>query len=122
MEIFSINDLKLELDLSKGSEVHVVWTGKSNDRHPVKVLGPIFDRISALAQERSGKIAMHFEPLDYLNSSTISALIGFIQRAAELKVPLTITFADSVKWQKLCFDALRIFEKRDGLLNFIPTP
>jgi hypothetical protein len=121
-EAFLANDLKIAVDGPSAGRIHVRWSGKSNDRQPSKVLAPLFERIATLALENGATIAMHFESLEYLNSSTISALIGFLRRVADQNTKMTISYSDSIKWQKLCFEALRMFEKPDGLLRLEPTP
>jgi hypothetical protein len=58
---------------------------------------------------------MHFENLDHFNSSTIAAVIRFIQEARVKAVKLVIVYNQQLKWQKLSFDALRVFAKDDLL-------
>jgi hypothetical protein len=93
------------------------WTGRSNDRQPGKLLAPYFSRVLADAQERKVVIEMHFERLEHFNSSTITAFIQLIQDARQKAVPLTFVYNQSFKWQRLSFDALRVFVKGDGLLD-----
>ena len=93
----------------------LTWRGKSDDRYPDKVLKPFFARVLARAGARGGGVEMHFELLDHFNSSTISSLIRFIQDARQQGVKLVIVYNQALKWQKLSFDALRVFAKDDLL-------
>jgi hypothetical protein len=94
----------------------LTWRGKADDRYPDKVLRPFFAQVLARALERGGGgVAMHFEHLDHFNSSTISTLIRCIQDARQKKVKLVLCYNQALKWQKLSFDALRVFAKDDLL-------
>ena len=93
----------------------LTWRGKSDDRYPDKVLKPYFAQVLARASERGTGVAMHFEQLDHFNSSTISTIIRFIQDARQRGVKLVIVYNQALKWQKLSFDALRVFAKDDLL-------
>ncbi len=65
-------------------------------------------------------VEMHFEKLEHFNSSTIAAIIRFIQDARTKGVRLVIVYNQALKWQKLSFDALRVFAK-DSLLELRST-
>jgi hypothetical protein len=108
-------DLTVEVHRSPGV-LRLVWLGKSNERYPKKVLGPFFDEVFAEVDGTKASVEMRFEALDYLNSSTISTLVGVIRDMRERGIKLAISFDETQKWQKLCFEALRVFEKPDGLL------
>jgi len=115
MEQLVIGDLRIDVRERPGT-ITLEWRGKSNDRYPKKALGPFFENLFVEAQEKKADVEMHFEGLDYLNSSTISTLVGVIRDLRDKKIKLSISFDNQQKWQKLCFDALRVFEKPDGLL------
>ena len=59
--------------------------------------------------DKHASIEMHFEKLDHFNSSTIAAVIRFIQDARQRGVKLIIVYNQALKWQKLSFDAMRVF-------------
>ena len=101
MENLIVGDLRIEaLESGPAAPVQLLWKGKSNDRHPSRV-----------------PVELHFEKLDHFNSSTITALIQLIQDARERNVRLVIVFDKALKWQKLSFDALRVFSRGDDLLQ-----
>jgi len=66
------------------------WRGKSNDRQPGKILRPFFTEVQSIAAA-DGKTK---------------------------NLKLVTVFSGALKWQKLSFEALRIFEKPDGMLTF----
>jgi hypothetical protein len=122
MENLTADDLTIEVTEAEPPEpLCLVWRGKSDDRYPAKILGPYFARVLARAEERKVPVEMHFERLDHFNSSTIAAVIRFIQDARQRGVRLVFVYNQQLKWQKLSFDALRVFAK-DDLLELRPLP
>jgi hypothetical protein len=118
----SAGDLTIEATQADASSpLGLRWSGKSNDRHPGKILGPYFTRMLDRAAGQRVPVELHFETLDYLNSSTITAIIQVIQDARAKAVKLVIVFDPSRRWQKLSFDALRVFVRDDGLMELRPT-
>ncbi len=123
MDNFVVGDLRIEIDpFEKGrtAPLQLQWRGKSNNRDPSKVLAPFFSNVFADASSRQVPVELHFEKLDHFNSSTITAIIQLIQEARGRGIKLVIVYDHALKWQKLSFDALRVFA-RDELLEFRPT-
>jgi hypothetical protein len=98
--------------------IGLLWKGKSNDRDPSKVLGPYFSQMLDLAAGARVPLELRFEALEYLNSSTINAIIGLIQSARDRSVRLVLVFDHRRRWQKFSSDALKVFVHDDGLLEF----
>ena len=118
MENLVAGDLQIDVGQDAiGGPIKLVWKGKSNDRHPGKIFQPFFARILDVAGERGAAIEMHFQQLEHFNSSTITAIIQLIQEARSKGIKLVILFDASLKWQKLSFDALRVFAKGNDLLE-----
>ncbi|ACL02983.1 SiaC family regulatory phosphoprotein [Desulfatibacillum aliphaticivorans] len=118
MENLVFNDLTIEVGEPVSGKIRLDWKGKSNDRQPRKILDPFFVMVCDAAKEMQSAIEMHFEDLEYFNSSTITAIIQLIQDLRNKQVPLEIVYDQTMKWQKLSFDALKIFEKKqEGLLK-----
>jgi hypothetical protein len=115
VENLSAGDLTITVE--EGATLRLEWLGKSNDRQPQKVLEPYFDKCLEAADAKKVALEMHFEKLDYFNSSTISSLIQMIQKARTRSVKLVIQYNAAIRWQKLSFDALRVFTKGDDLLE-----
>lgn len=116
MDDLTAGDLRIAIDQTAPDVVGLRWLGKSNDRHPRTVLGPFLESAAELAAKKSGRIEMHFEDLEHFNSSTITVVIQFLQELRRKQVPLVISYNGTLKWQRLSFDALKIFEKGDELL------
>ena len=109
-------DLRIAV-VEDGKLVRCDWSGRSVEREADLTLRPFFDRLLERVQELGALLEMHFEELDYFNSSTIGTLISFIQKARRQKVHLRMVYAGNIKWQTLSFDALRMFERGDQLFE-----
>jgi hypothetical protein len=98
--------------------IKLTWKGRSGARNPSEFLMPYFRNVLESAAQR-GRVGveMHFEGLEHFNSSTVAALIHLIQDARGRQVPLVFVYDQNLKWQKLSFDAMRVFVKSDGLLQ-----
>jgi hypothetical protein len=116
MENLIVGDLRIEaFETGPAAPVQLLWKGKSNDRHPSKVLAPYFGTVLATAGTRRVPVELHFEKLDHFNSSTITSIIQLIQDSRARGIKLIIVYDQALKWQKLSFDALRVFAKDDLL-------
>lgn len=62
-------------------------------------------------------VEMRFHALEHFNSSTITSVIEFIQDARDKGVRLVIAYNGEINWQRLSFDALRVFTRGDGMLE-----
>jgi hypothetical protein len=108
----------LRVDVSETTtHVRLDWRGKSNARQPEIQLNPFLHDVSAKAQAGKLGIDMHFEELEFFNSSTITVIIQHVKELREKGVRLLVTYDRGQKWQKIFFDALSMFEKADGLLK-----
>lgn len=121
MENLSSGDLRIEVSVDEPtSSVLLYWRGKSNERNPSAVLQPYFSKLLVEVLEKGHSLELHFEELEHFNSSTITAIIQLIQDARSKGLRLMIRFDAKLKWQKLSFDALRVFAK-DGFLELKPV-
>ncbi len=118
MEGLESGDLRVEAAPSTDATGwRLTFLGKSNTQNPGEVLRPYLGRAIDEAATQSGRLELHFERLEYFNSSTIKAIIGFVQEARQRKVAIQLVYDDQLRWQKLSFDALRMFDRGDGLLS-----
>jgi hypothetical protein len=109
-------DLRIEApEDDTAHTVRLTWKGKSNNRHPNEALAPYFREVLAAAGARKQGLELHFEKLEHFNSSTITSIIQLIQDARALGIRLVLVYDSSLKWQKLSFDALRVFARDDML-------
>jgi hypothetical protein len=116
MQSLVVGDLRIEaLENGVPPAVQLLWKGKSNERHPNETLAPYFREVLAAAGNRKVPIELHFEKLEHFNSSTITSIIQLIQDSRARSIKLVLVYDQALKWQKLSFDALRVFAKDDLL-------
>lgn len=109
-------DLRVDVNHSDG-RMRLDWRGKSNARQPELELNPFFVGIAQEAIESKSTIEMHFEDLEFFNSSTITVIIQHVKAFRGKGIKLLLSYDRGQKWQKIFFDALVMFEKSDGLLK-----
>ena len=118
MERLVAGDLTIDVEeIESPPRLRLDWHGKSNDRQPRQTLAPFFARILETAAPRRLLVEMRFERLEHFNSSTISSVIDFIHDASAQTVPVVIGYDARITWQKIAFEALRVFTRGDGLLE-----
>lgn len=103
---------ELSIDSTVGPEgLRLEWRGRSAARDPRAILIPYFEQAIAVARDSGRPVEMHFEGLEYFNSSTIAALIDAIRLGSEHRVPMVMIYRENVRWQRMSFDALRMFTR-----------
>jgi hypothetical protein len=107
MDTIQLGDLAAELDRGNAGTLKVHLSGRSSSREAGKTLAPLFDRVLTEAKAESRVLALHFERLEYFNSSTIAALVQFIRAVQERGIGLTVVYDGKQRWQAMSFDALR---------------
>jgi hypothetical protein len=108
---------ELQIDVSGAKPLKLVFRGKSNHREPDAVLRPLFADILKRVSGQGAALELHFEDLEFFNSSTITSVIHFIKDLRSRKVKTRVTYDASHKWQKVFFDALGMLQKADGFLQ-----
>lgn len=102
-----LGELKITAEREATNLLRVVLTGKSASRDAGREIQPTFERLLSTAKEEGRTLVLHFERLDYFNSSTIAGLVQFIRTAQHGGVGLIVRYDASLKWQAMSFDALR---------------
>jgi hypothetical protein len=110
-------DLVIEINRKAPGLLRLDWRGKSNHSNPEAVLSAFFSNVTRLAVQSRARIEMHFEELEFFNSSTITAIIKYIRELRQRQIALAVSFSANHKWQRIFFDALWIFVKEDGLFT-----
>jgi hypothetical protein len=112
-------ELAIEVEDLADERIVCRWRGRSVERDPGQVLSPYFEQLLEAAHGRRAELEMRFDSLDHFNSSTIAALIRFIQSARGRGVRLVLFYDASLKWQRLSFEALRVLDKNDNLFRLV---
>lgn len=117
----SLTSGELAIDVEHRADESIVctWRGRSVERDPGAVLSPYFEQLLDSAHGRRAALEMRFDSLEHFNSSTIAALIRFIQSARGRGVPLVLFYDARLKWQRLSFEALKVLDKDDKLFQLV---
>ena len=85
--------------------------------NPTRCLRPLFGDILERVNEPDAALELHFEDLEFFNSSTITSVIHFIKDLRRRQVTTRVTYDASRRWQRVFFDALGTIQKTDGFLQ-----
>jgi hypothetical protein len=72
--------------------------------------------VTARAERASFALEMHFETLEFFNSSTISTIIRYL-RALPPQLRVDVFYDPNHAWQKIFFDALWFVERSHKLFR-----
>jgi hypothetical protein len=111
--VFTAGALNIEA-MADPAMITLTWKGQSGDRQPGKLVGRYLSDALEAASTRKVPLEMHFETLQYFNSATITALIQTIREARAKQVRLRIVYG-AAQWQRLSFEALRVFARDEWL-------
>lgn len=118
MRTYQWGDLIIDVRDGSQGELRVDWRGKSNQMQPEKDLRPLFAEL--MLQLKGGRrLELHFEALEFFNSSTIGAVVEYVQELRKRRVPVTMVYDPRRRWQKAFFDALWVFDKGDGMFSVV---
>jgi hypothetical protein len=99
----------------------LVWKGRSTDRQPWRAIMPYATVWLEKALHQGVSLEMYFDALEHMNSSTITAIVQILREAKTRRTKVRIHYDASKRWQKLGFEALRVFETSERLLELVPT-
>lgn len=106
MEDLNAGELQIKCEAPAPSSLALRMRGKSTSREPAKILMPYLTRCLE-AVGKNGTVAVHFEQLDHFNSSTIAAIVQFINAAQDKSTHVELHYDGALRWQALSFDALK---------------
>lgn len=105
MNSFKEQNLEIKPE-NKLNEVLIKWLGRSDLADPSKSLTPYF---SSLVEEMpKKKLILDFAKLEFMNSSTVPAIINLVKILNEKGVATQIVYDASLQWQRSSFNALKI--------------
>jgi hypothetical protein len=102
-----LGELNVKAEREGADRLEVLLGGKSSSRDAGRELQAVFEQLLSAAREERRTLYLHFERLEYFNSSTIAALVQFIRTAQQAGVSVVVRYDGSLKWQAMSFDALR---------------
>ena len=104
----------LQIKVSEDDQlIYTTWQGKSIDRNPSAFITPILIDVFKMSSNTGKDITLDFREIEYMNSSTITPIIKFLERAKRGNTKIKVVYLSSLKWQELIFSALEIFQTDD---------
>lgn len=110
------DDLTVELS-EQGNSVMVAFSGKSVSREPGRFMTPILQEALKRALNGGQRVQLDFRALQYMNSSTVTPAIRFLETVKKGEGAVTVRYDSSLKWQSLSFSALFLFQTSDGRIQ-----
>ena len=117
---FTNDDLTLEI-VDADTSIEIRWFGKSIDREPGNFLNPILSDLLMEGKKKKKRLILEFRDLAYMNSSTIMTISKFLENGNDGNNKITIRYDLERRWQKLSFNALKIFQTQDDTILFEGT-
>lgn len=114
--------LRIEPNHCPAELIRLDWHGRGDQRNPDEALTPFLYELLDLALRDTAAIEMHFETLEHLNASTLAVIVHFLQRTRSHGIRLIFIYRKAVRWQRLSFEALRVFEQVDRLIQVVALP
>jgi hypothetical protein len=111
-QIYVDGPLTLTL-LDAPQEVRLKWEGQSVAREPASFVLPVLNRALEMGSGSRRPVIIDFQQLEYLNSSTITPVIRFLEQARRSNQEVTVVYRKDLKWQALSFTALELFRTPD---------
>jgi hypothetical protein len=116
MPVQTFGDLRLDVREESRGLIRVDWQGKSNLANPESVITPFLADLTLRATRDNASIEMHFESLEFFNSSTITAIIRYLKKLPPT-LRLQVFYDPGHAWQKIFFDALWFVERSNKLFR-----
>ncbi len=101
--------------------VRLAWSGKSTSRYPDRTLTPYLEEVIAEAHRARQSLEIDLSAVEYVNSSTIAAIIRALGSSKLRRVHVVVKYDTSVASQKRNFDALRVLEDPELFISFRST-
>lgn len=113
MKPYSVTKETLRVDVTCNDIIRAHFRGRSALQQPEAVLVPLFDTLIADARKTGFHVHLHFEELEFFNSSTISSLIQCILGMRDKGVRTLIRYDGRQKWQQVFFEGLAMLRGGD---------
>jgi hypothetical protein len=110
---FSVNKEALRIDVTSTSLIRAYFRGRSALEQADTVFVPLFDKLIADARQKGFHVHLHFEELEFFNSSTISSLLRCILAMRDKGVRTMIRYDGRQKWQQAFFEGLAMLRGGD---------
>ena len=106
----AFGNLQIKVSTPERLRTLVEWCGESDAMDPGATLMPY---LVELAQTMRGRIVeLRFDKLKYMNSSTVTPLMQFLQELSGLAENVTVVYRAELQWQATSFRAMRVVARK----------
>lgn len=85
-------------------DLTIEWLGASTGRDPKSIIDPFFE--DALQKFNGKRVIIDFADLEYINSTTIPAIMRLVRKLSNLELETQVFYNTSYRWQVVSFRAL----------------
>lgn len=111
MDDFRYDNLQIIVEAEDGA-VRLRWRGSSDARNPAANLEPY---LYALLEEPSFKFyEFDFSELEFMNSSTIAAIVHIVERMKGHSAKFKLLFSEQKEWQEFNFRMMKFVTRYIG--------
>src|SRR4051812_47896954 len=106
LEPLLFDKLTIEVNEQAPDRLVAVWSGRGDSRDEHGTLEKYLSALLKRSLEGKKKLELHFEQLDFFNSTTVGAVLRLLRAAHEAKSGLELTYDAERRWQCVTFEAL----------------
>jgi hypothetical protein len=106
----AFGNLQIKVSTPEKLRTLVEWCGESDAMDPGSTLTPY---LLELAQTLRGRmVELRFHQLKYMNSSTVTPVMQFVQELSGLAESVTVLYRADLQWQATSFRAMRVVARK----------
>jgi hypothetical protein len=114
-----VDDLRIDMTVTPDT-LRLDWQGSSRVQSPRELL-PFLDQVAHDVLARKASIDLHFEQVAYFNSTTMVAIIRFLNDICNRSIGVRISYDPQSRLQRVFAETLQMFDRKDGLFLLQPV-
>lgn len=91
--------------LQSGTDITIVLQGVSDSRSPGGFFESVLEELKPVFEGK--RVNVNFRPLEYMNSASIHAVMGWVKTLEAMKVSTTLRFDPEISWQRVNMNGIR---------------
>ena len=103
-DLFTGDRLTIVRTVSK-QLVSLLWKGECDFPSPAETLGPTLHGL--ISELRDRKLVMDFSGLRFMNSSSVTPILGFVKAACSKGIPVHLIYSSRMSWQRTMASSMR---------------
>lgn len=108
--IKAFGNLQIQVSSDQKLRTLVEWCGESDALDPSAALTPYLQELARSLRGRA--VEIRFDKLKYMNSSTVTPLMQFLQDLSSVSENVTVLYRADLQWQATSFRAMRVVARK----------